>query len=298
MIVLVPMGGLGTRFSRQGYALSKPAIPVYDRHTGLLMPMVIAAMKDMQRIGGPATRFICIDQVGHQASGLEAEIRSHFPQVQFIHDHARLGQAFACLLARELLQSGEELIVASCDAGIEADVTAFRQRTAEADALMFSHSNDQNIESNPLAHSWAELNEDGESIRRISIKQPVSSQPMSDHATTGVFWFRRAADFLARLEAVIFGRGGPPTDCLVDHVLQRYAEEGARVSFLDVRYYCWGTAQDYEAYQQTYAYWGEYLDANAWLKTGTLNHRAVPEREAEHSGTDAAAARRRAARGC
>lgn len=297
MIVIVPMGGLGTRFSRRGYTQSKPAIPVFDRHSGRLMPMVIAAMKDMQRIGGPTTRFICIDQVEHQASGLEAEIRSAFPQVQFIHDHARLGQAFACLLARELLQSGEELIVASCDAGIEVDVAAFRQRAADADAIMFSHSNDQNIESNPLAHSWAELSADGESIRRIAIKQPVSDTPMADHATTGVFWFRRAADFLACLERVIFGGAGQPSDWLVDHVLQRSVEDGARVTFLDVRYYCWGTAPDYEAYQRTYAYWEEYLDANPWLRTGTLDHRAVPERAGERAGADAAAAGRRAARG-
>ena len=285
MIVLVPMGGMGSRFRKVGYTLSKPAIPVVDRHSGQKLPMVIAAMEDILRIGGPGTRFICIDQAEHASSGLEAEIKRHFVDTLFIHDHARLGQAFACLLAREHLKTDEELIVACCDAGIEANLSEFRLRRLEADALMLSHSGDQNIEANPLAHSWAELVPGTRKIGRISIKQPVSTDPMVDHATTGIFWFRHASDFLDCLVRTLSDDTGLKSECLVDHVLQRYVEDGAEVSFLDVRYYCWGTPQDYEIYHQTYRYWEEYLDANGWLRTGTLDHHTVPERSGERRGT-------------
>ena len=203
----------------------------------------------------------------------------------FIHDHARLGQAFACLLAREHLKTDEELIVACCDAGIDADLSEFRLRRLEANALMLSHSGDQNIEANPLAHSWAELVPGTRKIGRISIKQPVSTDPMVDHATTGIFWFRHASDFLDCLVRTLSDDTGLKSEWLVDHVLQRYVEDGAEVSFLDVRYYCWGTPQDYEIYHQTYRYWEEYLDANGWLRTGTLDHHTVPERSGERRGT-------------
>lgn len=282
------MGGLGSRFRNLGYTLSKPAIPVFDRHSGREMPMVIAAMKDMLAIGGADTRFICVDQAEHAASGLETEIRRQFPATQFVHDHARLGQAFACLLAREYLLTDEELIIASCDAGIAVDLAAFEARKAGADALMFSHSNDQNIEANPLAHSWAELGPDGQTIARVSIKQPVSDTPMADHATTGFFWFRRASDFVDCLLRQLAGDLASQRECLVDHVLQRYVAEGARVSYLDVDYYCWGTPRDYEAYQLTYAYWEGYLDANDWLRTGTLDRDPVPERGGKRAGAGAA----------
>lgn len=285
LIVLVPMGGFGTRFSKAGYTLSKPAIPVIDRHSGRKLPMVIAAMEDIFRIGGPNTRFICIDQAEHASSGLEAEIKRHFVDTLFIHDHARLGQAFACLLAREHLKTDEELMIACCDAGIEVDMGEFRQRRSEADALMLSHSGDQNIESNPLAHSWAELVPGTRRISRISIKTPVSDRPMADHATTGIFWFRRASDFLASLVGTLSGDTGLSRERLVDDVLQHFVAGGAEVSYLDVRYYCWGTPQDYETYHLTYRYWEEYLDANEWLGAGALHHHPLPERGGERRGT-------------
>jgi hypothetical protein len=132
---------------------------------------------------------------------------------------------------------------------------------------MFSHSGDENIEHNPLAHSWAELNADGRSLKRISIKKTVSESFMSDHATTGIFWFRRASDFLARLEETLCGGSHPPEHYLVDHVLQSCVDSGSVVSYVDVRYYCWGTPRDYETYHLTYRYWETYVAGNKWLKS-------------------------------
>ena len=297
MIVLVPMGGLGSRFSKVGYLLPKPAIPVTDRHSGLDLPMVVAAMNDVPAIHEPSTRILCVGREDYARSGLEAEILARFPKAAFIHDHAQLGQAFACLLAREHLRTHEELIVASCDAGIDIDPKAFADARRFADALMLSHSGDENIAHDPTAHSWADLAADGKTLRRISIKTPVSAHHMSDHATTGLFWFRDASVFLSCLEETLF-RGDHPAGCHVDHVLQRFIDRGLTVSFIDVTYYCWGTPRDYRNYQATYQYWAEYVDENPWISARSLHRHSLPQRAAQHPAVDGpdfvAAGKRRA----
>ena len=50
MIILIPMGGHGTRFSQAGYTINKACIPTTDRHTGRTLPMVVCAMHDIPGI--------------------------------------------------------------------------------------------------------------------------------------------------------------------------------------------------------------------------------------------------------
>ncbi|NLG03823.1 MAG: nucleotidyltransferase, partial [Clostridia bacterium] len=45
--IILPMAGAGKRFSDAGYRLSKPALPVYDRRTKSMLPMVVCAVKDL-----------------------------------------------------------------------------------------------------------------------------------------------------------------------------------------------------------------------------------------------------------
>ena len=265
MIVLVPMGGRGTRFSQAGYTINKACIPLKDRHTGKELPMVVCAMKDIPYIGDLATKIVCVNRDFHETNGTETIIHDHFPNTVFIHDHVLLDQAFACYLARDFLDKDEPLFIGSCDNGIDLDIKAFEERTKGADVVMISHSGDENIAQNPNAHSWAELNEDGETIKRISLKQTVSDNFMNDHATTGMFWFKSARVFLSYLEKMLWDGDNPHTKHLIDRILQYYVDDGLMVTFHDVKYHCWGTPHDYESYQDSYKYWENYVEKNQWL---------------------------------
>lgn len=261
MIILVPMGGFGTRFRDAGYATNKPCIPTYDRHTGETQPMVLCALKDIPGSSDPSNKIICVDRDFHAKNGTEDTILSTFPEAVFIHDHVLLDQAFACLLARDFLQTDEELFIGACDNGIDIDIDEFERKKSQSDVIMISHSGDQNISRNPNAHSWAELNANGKHIARISIKEKLGDDFMNDHATTGMFWFKHARDFLKYLEKMIWEGETLQEKHLVDRVLQYCIDDGLKVQFHDVEYHCWGTPQDYEEYQQTYKYWSEYVDS-------------------------------------
>ena len=265
MIILVPMGGKGSRFAKAGYEINKACIPTTDRHTGRTLPMVVCAMKDIPGIDNSENKIICIDREFHQANGTEEIIQQHFNKVVFIHDHVLLDQAYACFLAKDFLNSDEELFIGACDNGMEIGLESFEQAKENADVLMISHTNDQNISQNPQAHSWAKLEDNGKTLSAISLKKTVSNNPMNDHATTGMFWFKHANFFLKYLEKMISAKDALNGKYYVDKVLQYFIDDGLIVQYFDVKYICWGTPKDYEDYEETIKYWNEFYDAEQWL---------------------------------
>ena len=73
---------------------------------------------------------------------------------------------------------------------------------------------------------------DGETIKKISLKKPVSKNYMDDHATTGMFWFKRSNDFLKNLEKMIWKNDTLDNKYYVDKVLQYCIDDGLKVKFL------------------------------------------------------------------
>jgi len=266
MIVLIPMGGEGSRFLEQGYKQNKAEIPVLDRHSKKELPMILCALKDIPWLKKKKTKLICVDKIDHQISGLESKISKYYPQTIFIHDHVKLDQAFGCFLARDYLNSDEELFIGACDNGFEIDLKKFNQLKKVCDAIMISHSNDSNIESNPEAHSWAKLENNKNFLSGLSFKKTVSNNPMKDHATTGMFWFKNANSFLNKLEEMIWSKDSANGKYYVDKVLDYYLKERLKVGYIDVKYICWGTPLDYENYQKTISYWISFLNENKWIK--------------------------------
>lgn len=256
MIILVPMGGKGSRFLNAGYRENKACIPTTDRRTGRQLPMVICAMQDLPGIESLDNTIVCIDRAFHQTDGTESLIHQYFPNTIFIHDSVLLDQAYACFLARDFLQTDEDLLIGSCDSGMLYDALALKKAQQASDILVFSHTYNYNILQNPLAHSWLRLSSDTEfEIDSISLKTPISDQPILDHATTGIFWFKSAKVFLEHLSQMIEKKDTLDGKYYVDQVLNYCISSGLRVQYFDVKYLCWGTPCDYENYEKTFHYW-------------------------------------------
>ncbi len=282
MIILIPMGGKGIRFSKAGYTVNKASIPTTDRHSGKKLPMIVCAMKDIPGIDNLKNQIICVDRYFHKTNGTEEKILDFFPNTTFIHDYVMLDQAFACFLARRFLQSDKELFIGSCDSGMLLNEQAFKKACTEADALMISHQNKNSIDYDPLAHSWARLKKtDGKELLSISIKQTVSDNPEKDHATTGMFWFKQANTFLKYLEEMIWKQDKLEGKYYVDKVLWYCINAGLRVKYFDVKYIGWGTPWEYENYEKTLEYWKTFSKKEKIIYTKdplffNNSHRKIP----------------------
>ena len=272
MNILIPMAGAGSRFSKQGYHLSKPLIPTYSLKLQKTVPMVIAATLDIPRAQQEFGKVIYIDRDFHQKEGIEAEIKDHIPEAEFITiDYLTAGQAATCLLAKDLIDNGQELFIGCCDNGMIIDQSKFEQVKKMADAIILTHSNDRNIEHNPLAHSWVLLDDDQKTVQKMSIKKPVSDNPMQDHATTGMFWFKRGSDFVKAAELMINRKDQTGGEYYVDQVMQYIVNLGLKTMIFDIQYLCWGTPHDYENYQDTVKYWQEFLKKEKGSNDKTFN---------------------------
>ena len=266
MIILIPMGGKGTRFSDQGYALNKALIPVTSRHDGKKYPMSLSALMDIPWSNHKKSKIVCVNSLEHQYNGLEKKFHKIFPQTIFIHDHIKLDRAFGCFLAREFLNSNDELFIGACDNGFDINLKEFNRLKKTSDAIMLSHTNDPNIARNPDAHSWAKLAKDNETIKYLSFKKPVSKNPMNDHATTGMFWFKNSKTFLCFLEEMIWSQDHFEGKYYVDNILKYYINQGQKVKKFDVNYHCWGTPEDYELYESTINYWLNFNKKNKFIR--------------------------------
>lgn len=264
MNIIIPMGGKGQRFLDAGYKENKPCILTTDRYTGQKIPMIICAIQDMPGAKDTNNKIICIDRDFHEENGTENVIKSYFPKVKFIHDHVLTGQATGAWLARELINTNEDLFLGACDNGMSYNEEAFKIAKENFDVLVISHTNDDNISKNPLAHSWLSLDENEDCVTGINIKKTVSDTPMRDHATTGMFWFKRGSDYIRFTEDMVSNKDTFKGEYYVDQVIQYAINDGLKVGFFDIDYICWGTPDDYEEYENTIDYWDKFLQKESF----------------------------------
>lgn len=260
MNILIPMAGAGSRFREAGYTVHKPVIPTRDRRDGREYPMVVCATRDLPGVAPDGGNVLYIDRDFHRDGGVEEAIRRCYPAARFLTlDHLTEGQASTCLLAKEEINNGEELLIAGCDNGMVFNRAAFEERIAASDAVVFTYTRHPALAENPNAYGWMVPDKAGR-ITRVSVKQPVSEDPFHDHAVVAAFWFRRGSDFVRAAEKMIAEEDRVNGEFYVDEVIRHVLELGLTARIFDVeRYIGWGTPKDYEDYTRAFAYWESFL---------------------------------------
>ncbi len=264
--ILIPMAGAGSRFKEAGYNISKPVIPLTYRKTGKKFPMVVAAAKDLL-LQGSNPNIIFIDRDFHKNEGVETEIKKHIPHSQFITlDHLTDGQASTCLLAKNYINNSEELFIGACDCGMLIDEEVFNKTKTECDAIIFTYRNHDLVLEKPEAHGWVKVEENSKTVAGMSVKIPISDNPLNDQAVTGNFWFKHGSDFIKSTEKMIAENNRINNEFYVDQAMQHAIELGLKVQVFEVtKYFCWGTPKDYENYEKTLKYWLEFSHKEDWV---------------------------------
>jgi dTDP-glucose pyrophosphorylase len=266
MNILIPMAGAGQRFADEGYKIHKPAIPTIDRRTGKEYPMVVCATMDLPGVEADGNNVIYIDRDFHKRDGVETAIQEHYSMSKFITiDYLTQGQASTCLLAREYINSEEDLLIAGCDNGMVIDMNQFQQLTKEADVLVFTYRNNEAVCEKPNAYGWVKVDEENK-ITGLSIKKAISDTPMKDHAIVATFWFRKGSIFVEAAEKMIREEDRINNEFYVDQAIKHVLELGydARVFEIE-RYIGWGTPTDYQNYTDTIHYWKEFVNSNKFI---------------------------------
>lgn len=256
MNILIPMAGEGSRFAREGYAISKPLIPTYDKRSGNALPMVVCAVLDLPGVAKDGSNVIFVDRAFHKAGGAEAEIGKYFPRARFLTvDSLTEGQASTCLLAKDFIDNDDELLIAGCDNGMEFDGEKFNALRKTADVLVFTYRHNPAVLKNPDAYGWM-IADSGDNVVGTSIKKAISDNPMNDHAVVATFWFRRGKIFVEAAEKMIAENDRINNEFYVDQAIRHVLELGGKAKVFEIeRYIGWGVPADYELYQRSFEYW-------------------------------------------
>jgi NDP-sugar pyrophosphorylase family protein len=179
--IVIPMAGLGSRFSDAGYEKPKPFIDVAGK------PMIVRVLENLSV---PSARFILVARKEHleQEQALVKFIESVY-QVKFIAtDGLTEGTACTVLSARRYINNDDPLIIANSDQIIDANlsdlITDARSRDLDGSIITFFD------EDKDPKWSFAQLDEN-DLVARVKEKEAISH-----HATVGIYYFKTGEMFV------------------------------------------------------------------------------------------------------
>lgn len=179
--IVIPMAGLGSRFSRSGFELPKPFIDVAGK------PMIERVLDNLNVPGG---KFILLARKEHidEYDLHVTNIKSTYNVEFFPVDRVTQGTACTVLLARHVLGDDVPLVIANSDQIIDINFSDFledaQQRNLSGSILTFWD------EFRDPKWSFAKLGDD-DLVEVVREKEPISN-----HATVGIYYFKKASDFV------------------------------------------------------------------------------------------------------
>jgi HAD superfamily hydrolase (TIGR01509 family) len=183
--VIIPMAGAGSRFQEAGYSFPKPLIDVKGK------PMIQQVVDSLN----VEARYIFIVQKEHyEKYSLLHTLKLIAPNCEIVQvDGMTEGAACTTLLARELINNDDPLLIANSDQYLDWDSNQFMYSMAADDT-------DGGILTFPSTHpkwSYAKTSSSG------LVTEVAEKIPISEHATVGVYYFKKGSDYVRSAEQMI-----------------------------------------------------------------------------------------------
>lgn len=232
----MPMGGLGSRFAREGYTTPKPLITVDGK------PMFMRALDSFRSIDDIQYIFVIRKDQDDQYD-LANQIRAQLPEAKIsILDHDTGGAVETCLIARDDIDDNTPITIADCDIYFESktyfDKIAQVAETGKPDGMLLTFPSDD------PRYSYVELDESGKAVRT------AEKVVISNHAILGGYFFSSGALFKDLAET--FMAGGLPEglkEYFMSHLFNILLERSGDIEIADIdTMYIFGTPEELNAY--------------------------------------------------
>jgi len=229
--VLIPMAGAGSRFEKAGYTFPKPLIDVKGE------PM-IKVVTDNLNI---EANFIYIVQKTHREKyNLDTLLNLISPNCKIVEvDGLTEGAACTTLLAKEIINNDQPLVMANSDQFIDWDSNEFLYKMNETGA-------DGGIVTFRSTHpkwSFAKIDDLGFVI------EVAEKNPISDIATVGVYYWKRGSDYVKYAEQMIEKNKRVNNEFYVCPVFNEAIEGGSKIRIFEIeKMWGLGTPEDLEVF--------------------------------------------------
>lgn len=243
------MAGRGKRFTDEDYALPKPFIEVNGT------PMFVTATKSLPT----ADKNIFLALREHRRKyHLARTLKDYFKKSAIITvNQVTEGQASTCMLAESQIDSDAQLTIGACDNGMTYERKKFDQLMNEkdTDAIIWTFRHYPGVLVNPSHWGWVSVNKKG-LVKKVSVKVPISDDPINDYVVVGCFSFKKARYFFENCRKMITDDRRINNEFYNDECINVLIENGLTVKVFEIdKYLGWGTPNDLKTYQ----YWQEYF---------------------------------------
>ncbi|MFC1894371.1 hypothetical protein ACFLYH_00295 [Candidatus Dependentiae bacterium] len=247
MITLIPMAGLGNRFLKKNYPVSKPFIPIMND------PMVITALRSFPQ----SDRYIFVCLKEHYDTLKAATKALSVPVEIIVIDKVTQGQACTCLHAKETFNKDDSLFIASCDYQVVYDKKRYNKLMNDnsIDVIIWTFKIGAIKKANPKAFAYCKI--DNGFVTQLVEKQTISNDPNKDSAVVGSFTYKKASLFEQSAQQMIKKNIKVNGEFCVGTSINQLIEQGYRVVPFEVeQFISFGDPFELELFN----YWQNYFN--------------------------------------
>jgi dTDP-glucose pyrophosphorylase len=236
--IVMPMAGAGMRFRAAGVETPKPLIPVDG------VPMFVRSLSGMPlEMAARVTFVVRREDVDSLKIDQVIQEHVHHPQLRVVSVKTMTsGQGASVLEALEPYDPGESLLIFNADSAFEDDIGPFLASIGEdVDGFLQTFQDSQ--------PRWSFVRCDPEPW----VVETAEKRVISNHASTGLYYFRRAEDFVEAMRLTPWAGGETYVAPLYNHLLGLGRKVLARPC---AKFFCFGTPEDLDSYRQGHFYRG------------------------------------------
>jgi dTDP-glucose pyrophosphorylase len=239
--IVIPMAGRGSRFTSAGYRLPKPLIDVRGK------PMIARVIENLRPKISHRYIFLVLREHLEQF-GLSEKLKAWAgPQSVLVSvNSVTEGAACTVLLAKSLLSSENDLVLANSDQIVDFELNQFvetaRAKNVDGSILVFEDENPK--------WSFAKLDARG------FVSEVAEKKPISNLATVGIYYFKSGQAFVHAAESMIQKNIRVNDEFYVCPVYNELIATGLRVDTLKIEKSAMhgvGTPEDLETYLRLFA---------------------------------------------
>jgi NDP-sugar pyrophosphorylase family protein len=235
MNVMIPMAGAGSRFAQAGYTFPKPLIEVANK------PMIQVVVDNLN----VEAHFIFIVQKEHyEKYNLKQLLNLIAPNCDIVQvDGLTEGAACTTLLAKELIDNDQPLLIANSDQFIEWNsnecLYAFTADGIDAGIVTFKATHPK--------WSFAKVGDDG------FVTEVAEKNPISDIATVGIYYWKKGSDYVKYANQMILKNIRVNKEFYVCPVFNEAIADGKKIRAKNIeKMWGIGTPEDLKYFLENY----------------------------------------------
>jgi NDP-sugar pyrophosphorylase family protein len=237
MNIVIPMAGLGTRFSNEGFDLPKPLIEVGGK------TLIEHSINSLNLEGKYI--FITRKYENENHNILLSEILKKIKpdSVEIIIEEITSGSVETCLMSSDYINNETPLIITNCDQRLEWDSDIFLEfiKNEDLDGALLTYESD-----NPK-NSFCSINSNN------LIDRVVEKQIISKTALVGLHYWSKGLDFVSSAKQLFksFKNDGKP-ECYISETFNFLIKEGKKIKPFEIspnEYISLGTPYDLSIFQ-------------------------------------------------